>query len=366
MILIYKDFAPPFTALNHEAGHGLCVAVPGGRGYLRPDRRGGGDRVYTDEIHFRIYDESWIRHECLRDRLAASPALHGRVYAGCAGMVNMDYIAATRAPAALLFDINPLQTLFWQGLTDLLAAIPGNRDFADELPRFTSGLYYRIAQLHGPGILRDMQSPAAEPDERDYGGSRRSPYRWMSYDAVAGWARHMLEPAQAPHNWLGNPEWFRHVHLLARHRALAALTLDVRDAEGCARVAETLRGAAYGAGASDPRDAAAPVFGDGVRRGAAVGLLHRSNVGYYLKWNRAEIAAETARGDVARDFSGLAAGTGTYAAARDNLRRWMDARGAHVIASDTYSGAGGWITFRPRLYAVRGLAPAAHPAIVAP
>ncbi len=369
MALIYKDFANNFAGLNDEVCDGGPVAVPGGRAYLCPDRATGALKPYFDEIHFKMYDEPWFTHHDLRDRIAARPDRQGRVYAGCAGMVNLDYIAASRAPAAVLFDINPLQALMWSGLTDIIAALPDNRDCAAELPRFTESLYYRIEQLHGAGIVRDMDPPV-RPAEARYWGSPQAPYRWMKYSDVADWARAQVEGSEAQKNWLGNPDKYRHVHELCRNRAVASLTLDVRDEVACARVAEVLRTAQYRIGAYEDN---APVrFASEVTTGAAVGLLYRSNVAYYLRWSAEDRAArmkgylewkaKNAHHDDPNegrpaDYTNRAVVGPAYSKARDNLRAWFGAAGGHIIAADTTSGGGGFASFRPRLRFLPGLAP---------
>jgi hypothetical protein len=332
--LIYKDFADNFSGLNDETRDGGPVAVPGGRAYLR--QQWGKIRPYTDEVHWDIHDESWATQERIRDRLAADPSFHGRVYAGCAGQVNLDYMAAIRAPAAILFDINPLQKIMWDGLLGLMAQHADNRTFAAAFPSFVEGLYYRIEQMHGAEAIKGHMSPPLRgPQDRGW-GSPSSPMRGMSYQQVRDWVDYRMSEdySRGKGSWIREPEKYNHLHLMACNDAVATITLDVRDDVACGRVADVL-----------------------ARAGVAVGFLYRSNVGHYLRWNKAEMAAQVEKGREASDYAGLAADTGTYRKAHDNLRRWMDPQQAHMIASDTHSG-GYWGNFRPRLRAVRGLAPA--------
>lgn len=354
MPLIYKDFADNFSGLNDEVRAGGPVAVPGGRAYLRT--MWGKIRPYTDEVHWDIHDESWAAQERLRDRLAADTSFHGRVYAGCAGQVNLDYMAAIRAPAAVLFDINPLQKIMWDGLMSLMAQHADNRAFADAFPSFVESLYYRIEQMHGAEAIKGHMSPPVRgPEDRGW-GSPSSPMRGMSYQQVRDWVDYRMSEqyTRGKGSWLRDPERYNHLHRMACNDAVAALTLDVRDDVACARVAEVLARATYKV--CEYEGTLTPVFARAARQGAAVGFLYRSNVGHYLRWNKAEMAAQVEKGREASDYTGLAADTTTYRKAHDNLRRWMDPQAAHMIASDSHSG-GYWGNFRPRLRAVRGLAP---------
>ena len=368
MSLIYKDFGLNFQGLDHEVGPGksAAVAVPGGRAWLCPDRGAGALKPYFDEIHFRMYDEPWWSHHALRDRLARKPALHGRVYAGCAGMVNLDYAAATKGPGVLLYDINPLQALFWNSLISAIAAEPDNKLLAASLPRFSEELYEKIVALHGADVIRDMDPPQG----RGRGwGSPQAPYRWMRYDDVENWVRGMFDNTERGRNWLGDPVKYAHVHQLCKHGAVAAVTLDICDSAACARVAETLRIARYYEGSEEAG------FAKAASVGAGVGLLYRSNVAYYLKWSAQDKANRMAgyrawlekhpgdidpSGGAPVDYTQRPVKGDVYKAAHGNLRAWFNREGGHIIAADTTSEGGGHASFRPRLRAVRG------PDIVAP
>src|SRR5690606_38974871 len=146
----------------------------------------GEIRPYLDEVHWDINAESWYTQHNLRDKIAADPALQGRVYAGCAGNMNLDYAAASRAPAMVLYDINPLQTIFWHSLTTLMAEMPDNQTFAAALPDFAKGLYYKLAALYDPQELFNIHPP---DDTRPYGNAeeRESPFRGMSYRRFNEW-----------------------------------------------------------------------------------------------------------------------------------------------------------------------------------
>lgn len=368
MALIYKDFAANFAGLDADVGPGAgaAVAVPGGRAWLCPDRRTGALKPYFDEIHFRMYDEPWWSHHGLRDRLAARGDVQGRVYAGCAGMVNMDYIAATKAPAALLFDINPLQALFWRRLVKLVAQEPDARTLGGKLPSFTEELYDAITGLHGPDVIRDMEPP----EGRGQGWGRpQSPYRWMRYDDVAHWVGGMFDNTERGRNWLADAGRYAHIHQLCKYNAIAPLTLDICDDLACGRVTDGLRKARYYVGTEGAG------FAPTARVGAGVGLLYRSNVAYYLRWSAQDKAARMAGyrawleknpGDndpsegLPVDYTQRRVKGDAYGSAYNNLRAWFNREGGHMIAADTTSGGGGHASFRPRLRAVRG------PDIVAP
>lgn len=311
------------------------MILPGGAGraYLRT-AFGRAAAPYFDAVHFDIHDESWYTQYALRDRMAADARFHGRVYAGCAGAMNLDYIAATRAPAAVLFDINPAQRVFWGEFTKRLARQKDRAAFAAALPRFAGDLFYKLRDVFGPaGLCRDARAPVPEAGEDSYRlrippEERYSPFRGMRYERVARWAQ---SRAEDPQHWLGSDEKYAHLHALARARAIAAVTLDIRDREACDAVAATL-----------------------ARADVAVGLLYRSNVGHYLKWSAAEIAEHKEKGEIASDFSRLPVTARTYRQAHDNLRRWM-AADAHMIAADRHTG-GTWGQFVPRLRPIKGLA----------
>jgi len=327
MSTIFKDFAKAFAPLNFETTGEDCVSVPGGRAYLREQF----DQIkpYIDQIHWKPCTEDFYVQQSIRDDLAKKRSFHGRVYAGCAGVVNLDFMAATKAPAAILFDINPLQKIMWDSTLDLLAALPDRDDFLAHFPNSIKSLYYMIETMYGEDAIQMyMSSPEPEPNLH-YRRSRSSPLRGMDYEWVERWNRNFTRDDKS---WIATPENYRHLHLMAKHRAIATLTLDVRDTEACARVGETL-----------------------ASQNISVGLLYRSNVGHYLRCTTQEIKKLKANGEQSQDYSGRPTTTHTYREANDNLRRWMDPKRAYMIASDKQAGLMG--VFVPRMTKIQGLAP---------
>lgn len=319
--MIYKDFASSFRNLNSRPADACAVAVPGGRAYLREGK------PYFDKIHLRPESEPWTAHKPIQRQLKKARHLHGRVYAGAAGEVNLNYIACSRAAGAVLTDINPLQTLFWQDLFDLIAACPERKDLARGLRGFAQGMYQKINLMHDVhslknkprplsiesplpgeqhefalGQLQAAQNAAAQmtgemPDTLSYSdvpvsmlfqaaGEAMSPIRNMRYCDFAQWwqTRLGLDPEMTDFrdtkpDWLADKANYRHIHRLCKHGAISALTFDITDPASCKQLREALDRAHYTPVKISPGGSEIP---DNARTGADIGLFYLSNVMFYI------------------------------------------------------------------------------------
>jgi hypothetical protein len=154
MPLIYKDFADGFNDINHTVVSDRMTLVSGHRAYMA---RG---KPYFDYVHFPKVSESWATHERLQSHYRSNTNLHHRVWAGAAGEMNLSYMAVTKAPAAILYDINPFQALFWQGFFRLLADCPDADMFALEARQFLKDFYFSLRdQFNLEAIQKEYDGP---------------------------------------------------------------------------------------------------------------------------------------------------------------------------------------------------------------
>jgi len=97
------DFYQSIRALDHQpVGESLC-AIPTGRAYRN------GSSLYADKIHVFPYGESLGVLQSVPMYGVRPPAL----YMGTAGLINIGNICKLKPSYAVLFDVNPLQTIFW-------------------------------------------------------------------------------------------------------------------------------------------------------------------------------------------------------------------------------------------------------------
>lgn len=87
MPFIYRNFANDIQALEqHPVGPDMSK-LSEGQGYLNKMQ------VIYDQVHFCPVSESWFDHQKLTDEIAKKQDV-GQVYAGVAGIANLDFLAA--------------------------------------------------------------------------------------------------------------------------------------------------------------------------------------------------------------------------------------------------------------------------------
>jgi hypothetical protein len=382
MSTIYKDFARGLRALDHTLPGPDMVKTPGGRAYVV------GGKPYFDDVHFEFVGEDWFSHEALRAQLARSPELQGRVYAGAAGENNLSLIAASKAPAAILFDINPFQTQFWNEFLTVLAACPEPEDFARAMQDFAPSFYrtlnrqfnleamkkeYPGLEMQPPGHVRSVEEQLAqakksceafgwewnEEEEKklitgplyENGDSDNSPFRHMKYSRFpnyfamrVGWECGYTWLGKADLDWIKNRDFYRHLHRMAKNGAIGALTLDITDEASCRQLREYLdkvefQPLSYGSDSGRTIRAGAP------QKGADIGTLYLSNICHYLEWTPQEVKDHKAKGHDPCDYTQRPLAPKAFAKITEHLRSLV-APDAAIIRFDKATGA----EYHPKFY----------------
>lgn len=344
MSLIYKGFSRDVPALGKVCFPPHSVMTAFGRAYIAKGK------PYFDNVHFEGLEQPWCIVEKIHHHIKDTPSLHGRVYAGAAGEVNLSNIALSKAPAAILFDINPLQTVFWNDFFSVMARCPEPEDFARAMRRFSHDLYFKLRhEFNIEAICKErpglhMRSPDPKdhmvPVETQIARAKEftkslqfeftkeqeqeiikrgpicdhnpeennSPFRNMSYKEFyrwfashLGWKEGYIWMGEKELHWLTNRALYRHLHLMAKFDAIAPLTLDICDAQGCAQLLEFLNQVEY-LPVEIGRNNIEKTHNAG--RGARFGMINFSNICYYLMWTQQEMEEEKAKGGTAFDFTG--------------------------------------------------------------
>ena len=291
------------------------------------------DFPYVGDVHFRPVSESWFTHATIQSSVLRREQYQGRLYAGTAGEVNIDYIAASKASGAVLYDVNPWQKVFWDKFWDLLAQHDNPDDFAYAMEWFDVKLSRDLADRFNLEAIRHSQirnsiQPVEVklPEIGEYGHIKNeysSPFRNDRYGEIP---RHFRTMAGHPDtgwscsreielNWMQNQELYGHLHLLAREGAIAAVTLDISDALSCAELADAL-----------------------AQQEEKIGMLYTSNIPHYLQWTQDEINDHFDRhGETAKDFRGKPVTADMWEKTCKNLRE-LCADDAYIIRFDQHSG----------------------------
>lgn len=313
----------------------------------------GGARAYTNNglayfgnVHYRPFNESWMMHENIQRTILRSEAYQGHLYAGTAGSVNIDYIAATKAPGAILYDVNPWQKLFWDQFFEVMAMHDNPDDFAWAMEHFAADFYLDLSKEFDVAAVRQSQldngQPAIDinaPEIDKYGyyvSDYSSPFRGDGYKNFGlnfrtaaghpdtGWSYGRSSEL----NWMRDMNLYGHLHQLAKERAIGSVTLDISDEAACKELSEALQ-----------------------RRSLKVGFLYTSNIGHYMQWSQREIEGyKKERGEDAMDFRGKPVSVDMWARTCENLRMFCK-EDAYVLNFDQHNGVDGWTSnFYPAFY----------------
>lgn len=215
---IHTGFAEGIETLNFTTTKAASVILPGvGRAYARGDDVG----YYAASIHTNAISVNDAGHDDLMRDIAANRAFaRGGVYMGCAGFLNLSYICAMRPAAAVLFDINPLQTMFWRHVVKGLASSPTFRSFVHFMQHSGATLDQQVLKACGPVELNDAGITPVNTTPRSIRGLFREVHVTDSYP----WWSDTVE-----WNWRGQD--YPYLHMMAKNGAIGALTLDLTDAQ---------------------------------------------------------------------------------------------------------------------------------------
>lgn len=370
MTVIYRNFAKGFEELNQSVVGDRTTLVGGRRAYVVEDK------PYFNNVHFSAVCECFFAHQILQRQFKENAELHNRIWAGTAGEVNLSYMAVSKAPAAVLFDINPFQILFWNAFFEKIAENPDPNQFAKISKKFIKDFYFDLSsrfnlqaiKKNNSGLL--MSSPAPEDhmvsveavirmrkeDNCVLGHKMRvdcsdvtkpgspqdvndlfSPIKNMRYKdfyekirAYLGWEETGCFSCDDEEvQWIANGELYAHLHLMAKNNAIAAVTLDVSDAQSCDQLRRCLDGAEY--------NTVRIVDGEDIEskpsQGARIGNMYLSNVLHYLYYSQDVMDRYRDAGKKLCDFSGKEVTERSFATTLDNLRA-LTSDDAYIVRFD--------------------------------
>ena len=170
----------------------------------------GPMHVYPMGENFRWLDfeQDHIREQC-RGKTGQG------IYMGTAGLMSLNHLAASESQAAVLFDINPLQTVFWRHVLKALRSEATPAGFFDRLkdPDFENNLLQDLGSLTKTlkyGIYRNYGRTLKENIERllskEIDGTD-----WREEDSIY------------------QENNYNHVRALAMRNAIAPVTMDLSD-----------------------------------------------------------------------------------------------------------------------------------------
>ena len=230
---LHTGFAAGLEALNHTPTQDDMVILPGiGRAYARDNALG----YYAASIHSNAVSVDSEPHtELLRALEKKNGFGRGSIYMGCAGFLNLSYIAATRPAGAVLFDINPLQTLFWKRVIGGLAQSRSFHSFRKYMQNLGPLLEGDVIKGCGSVALSSqaivpVPTQALTRGPRVFGLFRECAVT----DSFEWWAANTPE-----WRWCGTD--YQYLHHMAASSALGALTLDLKDDAAWVQLGDHLR-----------------------------------------------------------------------------------------------------------------------------
>ena len=304
MTVLYRNFGTQAKAFNQDILHTRMTRLGNGdRVYLN------GDQPYAGPIHFIPIAEAYDDHKqaalsVSRDTISNDPDLPG-IYMGTAGLVNLEYMARARSPAALLYDINPVQTLFWREISGVLAETPKKENFAAYLRGVARNPQKKLSTEFCKNA-REAYPKTAHYDnlfKQNIGIAVRGLWTGEAPDFLSRW------PWENRAGWLVNKDLYAHLHEMAKADAIGAVTLDITDRAAIDALSQRLQNCAVtpiesGSGSlcvSGSVSENAPE--DAKRLNLDVALHHSSNVLSCIAYSNCQLAgAARAEENIAKLF----------------------------------------------------------------
>ncbi len=306
---VLRGFAEGLKHLNDTCPSAGMIKTPAGRAYTSEDG------IYAEQVHVRSLGEDIVAHAALQHAFRKSTRLDNpeqhSVYAGAAGFLNLGFIAASQPAAALLFDINPVQTLFWNEIFALMAKHEKYQDFRAELDHLPERMVARYKAAFGERRLpvRWSGMPIHYPSPQT--PSIRTIFRGIT-DFPAWLDKKYFGLRTPDRSWL-TEDRYRHLHVMAKNGALCALTIDACDD----RAFDQLRAAL-------DNTACTPVAEDGrvlpPQKGILINSLYVSNLMHFLSGEK--------------DWTGKRNASATQARAIANFEKILHPRQRLIIASN--------------------------------
>ncbi len=192
------------------------MLTPFGRAYKSP----GG--FHVDQVHLAPIQEDIGAHSKLqRCFLSAAQPPPIRFYMGVAGILNLNYLAALKPEKAILYDINPLQTGFWEIVFDGLANSPRAVHFSRFMSRDLGPQVTDMATRFAVLLPRRKSESSAL--------IAQTPIRGVP--KIHSW----IMEAQIDSVFMGH---YEHLHEMARSGNIGSITLDISDTQACRQLHE--------------------------------------------------------------------------------------------------------------------------------
>lgn len=279
MSQIHQGFADDIHILNEKTS-ALSTVM---------DNAAGIKQSYATPIHLAVVAENLNLHKQHMASIAASPTLKGGVYAGAAGIVNLSYIANSKASSAILFDINVYQTIFWNLTIEKIAECKTAYAFRKRFETIAQDI--EAAQRQYPRALRKRFNDECQNFETET-------FKGLSNEKLSRWIQ--TSSKNAPEGqWMHDENLYAHIHSLVKNNAIGAITLDITNNAACEHVEKYL-----------------------LDKDTSVRLLYVSNIFGFMQ-------APFRR----TDFVGRELSNSMEETARNNLRLWMEDDG-RIIECD--------------------------------
>lgn len=222
-------FQQAILPLKNAFSSGQSAPIPGGIGYIK------GDSIHADQIHLGQIGEG--NHSIPLTYLTDRAKFDSPIYLGVGGILNLSYAAKLKPARVVLFDVNPLQTLFWDEAikhlkTDTLAEFLNFIEASQDVIKDRLHRDFQDVEFSTAGCLTNTFNVTPRPSsplqwERGFFRGL-SPKSWLSHrDSVA-------------HTWV-TPEHYATLQKIACDGEIEAITLDILDTERCRSVGNFLK-----------------------------------------------------------------------------------------------------------------------------
>lgn len=215
-----STFAADVDALNYTKISADMVMLPIGRSYVF------GGKPTDENVHiggvatlpnfqFGLIEEFGRRAEEQPD-----------LYIGIGGMINLSYIASLKPKAAILIDVNPLQTVFWrQNFSEI-----GEAEKPEEYRKKTASTSEEIRKT----LTEQFRNS-------DFSGTHRIKYYTDSYFRIMrSTTSETIVHENRPENFLRVDGGYDHIRQMIQLGNIAGLTLDIADTEAVKQLLDVL------------------------------------------------------------------------------------------------------------------------------
>lgn len=229
--IVFDGFGEGIRALNHVLVSPHQRSFSNGRAYAKPDASTDKPPAAHVSLIYGLCFGEMPTEELLGDLTKQDHT--GTLYMGAAGFQNLSYVGTMRAGGAILFDINPIQTWFWNYILPMLANETSGEAFMDCLVSRLPEMQHHVARMFcesgndHPFLTRALDKSTAR--------MILTLHTFIS-TPLEQWRLHR----NAGLHWVWDRDAYAHLHDMARRDAIGALTLDILDQEGWMQLAQHL------------------------------------------------------------------------------------------------------------------------------